>query len=375
MFSEITAERNARSMATPEVSIVITLYREGDLLRESVDSALSQTFDQCEVVLVDNNADPPTQSVAKEFVARYPRSVRLVHETVQGACSARNRGMAESRGRFVAFLDGDDLADPERIALQREAFLSTPGLSLVSGWYDRVSMDNKTAVRKNVSVTEPVIWLETQNILKDLFPVASGSGQGETLHFPLTSTTFFEREMALSSGGFDTRLNPRWFEDIEFYLRMYAKGEFFKIPRSLARYRIATPEMMEVKRRQMDQVGFLLHMDRFYRILWENFGQPSQEVVKIFHKLAALWFRHESLTFLRYREGKEIGVRMLERSLKCDPLSVESWKLRLKAALPHSLSPRLFWFEDFISGPLPPGATRGLVDSIFCLNTLMEKAP
>ncbi len=363
----INIDRGGGLMGVPEVSIVITLYREGDLLRESVDSALSQTFDQCEIVLVDNNSDPVTQAIAMDFAARFPRSVRLLQEPVQGACSARNRGIAESRGRFVAFLDGDDLADPLRIALQRERFLNTPGTSLVSGWYDRVSMDNKQAVRKDVSVTEPVIWLETQKVLKDLFPVGPRSGGGETLHFPLTSTTFFERETALAVGGFDTRLNPRWFEDIEFYLRMYSKGEFYKIPRSLARYRIASLELMEVKRQQMDWVGFLLHMDRFYRILWENFGQSSPQVVKIFHKLAALWLRHESLTFLKYQEGKDLGIRMLDRSLSSDPLSIKSWKLRLKAELPHSSYPRMFWFDDFIPGPLPPAATRDLVDSIFQL--------
>jgi hypothetical protein len=133
--------------------------------------------------------------------------------------------------------------------------------------------------------------------------------------------------------------------------------------------------MMEVKRRQMDRVGFLLHMDRFYRILWENFGQSSPQVVRIFQKLAALWLRHESLTFLRYREGKDLGVRMLDRSLRSAPLSIESWKLRLKAGLPQSAYPRMFWFDDFISGPLPPAATRGLVDSIFRMNTLTEKVP
>ena len=161
-------------MGFPEVSIVITLYREGELLREAVDSALGQTFGECEIVLVDNNSDPVTQAVAKKFAARFPRSLRLVFEPVQGACSARNRGIEESRGRFVAFLDGDDLADSQRISLQREKFLNTPGLSLVSGWYDRVSMDNKRIVRRDVPVTEPVIWLETQNIHKDLYPVGQG---------------------------------------------------------------------------------------------------------------------------------------------------------------------------------------------------------
>lgn len=352
-------------MGVPEVSVVITFYREGDLFRETVDSALGQSFGDCEIVLVDNNADLLTQAVAKDFVARFPQSVRLVFEPVQGACSARNRGIEESRGRFVAFLDGDDLADPHRISLQREQFLNTPGVSLVSGWYDRVSMDNNKVVRKDVSVTEPVIWLETQNILKELFPAGPESGKGESLHFPLTSTTFFERETALAVGGFDTRLNPRWFEDIEFYLRMYTKGEFTKIPRSLARYRIATPEMMEVKRRQMDWVGFCRHMDRFYRILWENFGKSSKETMRIFQKLAALWLRHESLSFLRYREGKDLGIRMLERSIKRDPFAIDSWKLRIKAELPQKYYSRLFWFDDLISDPLPPEATKDLVDSLF----------
>ena len=354
-------------MGSPEVSIVITLYREGALLRDAVESALGQSFEDAEIVLVDNNADSATQVVAKDFTARFPRSVRLVSEPIQGACSARNRGIEESRGRFVAFLDGDDLADPRRIELQRELFLNNPGVALVSGWYDRVSMDNKSVVRRDVSVTEPVIWLETQNILKDLFPVGPESGRGESLHFPLTSTTFFKRETALMVGGFDTRLDPRWFEDIEFYLRMYAKGEFAKVPRSLARYRISNPEMMEVKRNQMDWVGFCRHMDRFYRILWENFGGPSTDTKKIFRKLAALWLRHESLTFLRYRDGKELGVRMLDRSLRCDPSAIVSWKLRLKAELPQKYYTRLFWFNDFVREALPLEATRELVDSMFQL--------
>ena len=354
-------------MGFPEVSIVITIYREGELLRDTVDSALGQSFEDLEILLVDNNADAATQGVAKEFASRFPRSVRIVSEPVQGACSARNRGIAESRGRFVAFLDGDDIADPRRITLQRELFLGTSGLSLVSARYDRVSMDNRTVVRKDVSVSEPRIWFETQEILKELFPVGPKSGTGESLHFPLTSTTFFERETALLAGGFDTRLNPRWFEDIDFYMRMYTKGEFAKVPLSLARYRIASPEQMAVKRRQMDWVGFCRHMDRFYHILWEHFGKPSEETKRIFRKLSALWLRHESLNFFRYREGKEIGVRMLDRAIRSDPGVMESWKLRLKAVLPRDFYPRLFWFDALASGPLPTGASMELADSIFRL--------
>ncbi|MEC4682642.1 MAG: glycosyltransferase family 2 protein [Nitrospirota bacterium] len=352
-------------MSSPEISVVITFFREGPLLRETVESALGQTASHVEVVLVDNNADPVTREIAKNFAARIPSSVRYVHEPLQGVAASKNRGLLESRGRFVAILDGDDLMDPERLRLQKEAFLENPGVSLVSTWYDRVSMDNKIEVRKDVSQTEPSIWYDTQEILKELFPCEEGSGNGETLHFPLISTAFFEKKTALAAGGFENRFNPRWFEDIEFFLRMYARGEFVKVPRSLVRYRISSPEAMEIKQRQMDWVGLCRQRDLFFRILWDRFGSQSEKTRKIFQRLAGLWLRYESLNFLRYRDGKELGVRMLTRSLRADVNSHNTWKLWAKTKLPQDLYPKLFWFGTFMEDPLPESATKELVDLLF----------
>ena len=65
-------------MASPEISVVITFFREGELLRETVESALNQTFDDREVVLVDNNADSLTREIAQSYADRYPGTVRYV---------------------------------------------------------------------------------------------------------------------------------------------------------------------------------------------------------------------------------------------------------------------------------------------------------
>lgn len=355
------------SFKYPDVSVVITFYREGLVLKETIESALSQTHSMTEVVLVDNNANPETRRIASEYSQKFPRSVRLVHEPLQGVAASKNRGLAESRGRFVAILDGDDLMSPDRIQTQREAFLLSPGVVLVSSWYDRVSMDNRTIVRKDVSTTEPSIWLNTQRILKELFPCSPESGSGETLHFPLISTTFFERETALSIGGFENRFNPRWFEDIEFFLRMYTQGEFFKVPRSLVRYRISSPEAMEIKQRQMDWVAFCHQRDLFYKILWNHFGVSSDRATSIFRKLAGLWLCHDSFNFLRYSNGKKLAIRMLARSIRNDATSIATWKLLLKAQFPQKLYPKLFWFGELMNDPLPEGATTEMVESIFLL--------
>ncbi|MHB8543825.1 MAG: glycosyltransferase family 2 protein [Leptospirales bacterium] len=352
-------------MSKPDVSVVITFFREGEVLRETIESALDQTFPDTEVVLVDNNASPETRQVALDYVARFPKSVRLVHEPIQGVAASKNRGLIESRGEFVAILDGDDLMLPERLSLQREAFRNNPKLALVSTRLDRVSMDNRIEVRKDIQQTEPNIWFETERIVKDLFPASPESGSGETLHFPLISTAFFRRETAIKVGGFNNAFNPRWFEDIEFFIRMYGMGEFYKVPQSLVRYRISSPEAMEVKLKQMDWIGLCRQRDLFYRILWDRFGDDTPKTASVFRKLKALWYRHESFNFFRYRQGTSLGKRMLEHSLRNNPRDLTAWKLWLKSHLPQAIHPKLFWFGELLGDPLPSGATMETVDNLF----------
>lgn len=352
-------------MSLPEISVVITFFREGDVFRETIESALSQTHSRTEVVLVDNNANTETREIADNYAKRYPQSVRVVHEPMQGVAASKNRGLLESRGEYVAILDGDDLMESERLSLQKEAIESRPGISLVSTWYDRVSMDNKTVVRKDVSETEPSIWLETQKILRDLFPLSPESGNGSSLHFPLISTAFFRRETALKAGGFNNAFNPRWFEDIDFFVRMYSLGEFLKIPRSLVRYRISSPEAMEVKLKQMDWFGLCRQRGLFYRILWERFGNQSSKASEVFARLGALWYRHESINFFRYKQGRSMGRRMLENALRRNPQDSESRKLWAKSFLPQGLFPRLFWFKEILDLPIPEGATQEMIDTLF----------
>lgn len=352
-------------MANPDTSILITFFREKDVLKDTIESALSQSFSDTEIVLVDNNASPENRVVAENYVSRYPKTVRLVHEPIQGVCSARNTGFRESRGTFIAILDGDDLMHPDRLSIQRAVFDEQPTVSVVSSWYDRVSMDNQTVIRPNVKETEPSIWLETEEILRGLFPRSQNSGSGRTLHFPLTSTSLFRKSQALEVGGFDLIFNPRWYEDVEFFIRMYEKGEFHKVPISLVRYRISSPEAMEVKQKQMDWVSLCRQLNVFYRVLWNRYGNQEQKTRAIFERLRALWYRHYSVYFLRYAKDRSLGRRMLEHSLKSNPKDLMTWKLWMKSYFPKSLHPKLFWFDSLNHDPLPLEADKNLVDGLF----------
>ena len=89
-------------------------------MAEAVESVLAQTETDWELILVDNNASEETKEVISKYARLFPEKIRSVLEIDQGVCSARNRGIKESKGRYIALLDDDDIMYPERLALQKE---------------------------------------------------------------------------------------------------------------------------------------------------------------------------------------------------------------------------------------------------------------
>ena len=170
-------------MNNPEVSVVITMYREGKLLAETIDSILAQTFRSFEILLVDNNADTETVRIAQLYVDNHPDHVRMVKEPIQGVSAAKNRGIRESRGTYVALHDGDDLSHPERLELQWLIMKDRPELSVVCSWFDRVGPDGKEIIKKDISESTPHFWFRTEQILKDFYPDRSSPDPASPLNF------------------------------------------------------------------------------------------------------------------------------------------------------------------------------------------------
>lgn len=97
----------------PLVSVIIPSYNKAAFLRESVESALNQSYKNLDVVIVNDGSSDNTSEVARKIVESYPqRHVRIVEKPNGGISDARNAGIAAARGRIVVTLDGDDLIDP-----------------------------------------------------------------------------------------------------------------------------------------------------------------------------------------------------------------------------------------------------------------------
>ena len=94
-----------------KVSVVIPTYNKADYTKKTVDSVLAQTYPNLEVIVVDDGSHDNTVKV----VEQYGNRVRLIQKANGGACSARNEGIRNATGEYVAFIDCDDLYYPEKI--------------------------------------------------------------------------------------------------------------------------------------------------------------------------------------------------------------------------------------------------------------------
>jgi len=115
-----------KSMSTstkkPTVSVIIPTYNRGWILKEAIESVLAQEFTGYELIVVDDGSTDDT----RQILDSYGRDIIRLQQPNQGVSAARNRGIAESRARWVAFLDSDDLWLPQKLTRQVAFFKSNP---------------------------------------------------------------------------------------------------------------------------------------------------------------------------------------------------------------------------------------------------------
>ncbi|MBK8060984.1 MAG: glycosyltransferase family 2 protein [Gemmatimonadetes bacterium] len=119
----------------PQVSVVVPLYNKEPYVRRALDSIAAQSFADFEVVIVDDGSQDGSAAIA----AGYPDSrFRMIRQANAGPGAARNRGIAEAKGEWIAFLDADDewLPDYLELAVRQFRSLGEDVASVSSGYYD-----------------------------------------------------------------------------------------------------------------------------------------------------------------------------------------------------------------------------------------------
>lgn len=201
--------------SVPKTSVVITCYNYGQYIRAAIESVLDQTWQDFEIIVIDDGSTDDTPQVMAEYNGH--EKIRYLRQENQGQPKAKNRGIAESRGEFVAFLDADDVWLPEKLALQLQLF-NEPAVGV--GYTRRYWIDPDGQVIQGNERT-----LRRGTILNYIF----------IDNFICFSSSMVRRELLDTIGGFDETL-PMGI-DYDLWIRLAAKCKFDFVDQPLIKYR------------------------------------------------------------------------------------------------------------------------------------------
>lgn len=204
----------------PRVSVVIPAYNYAQFLPNAIDSALGQTFRDCEIIVVD---DGSTDNTA-ELASRYEGKIRYHRQANHGLSAARNAGCRLASGELFAFLDADDQWDPEKIERQVAVLDAFPQAALVSTY-----MRFMDAGRKPLPGRKPAA--EPGETLADIIERGTAA----------PSSFIVRRDCFEGIQGFDERLTAM--EDLDFCLRLAQTRTIKHIHEELGSYRVHGPSL------------------------------------------------------------------------------------------------------------------------------------
>jgi glycosyltransferase involved in cell wall biosynthesis len=206
--------------AEPTVSVVMPVYNTEAYLIDSVGSILNQTFQDWELICVDDGSNDGSLEILRRYESTDPR-IRVIARPNTGGSRARNDGMAIARGRYIAAMDSDDIGLPERLRRQVEYMESHPEC---------------VGLGAAVRVVGPDL-LPIKDELKPLdhetIDCQTLAGSGIAIRQPVA---MFRTEALRSIGGY--RDECFTLEDVDLYLRLAESGRLANLPDILLLYRL-----------------------------------------------------------------------------------------------------------------------------------------
>ena len=197
----------------PLVSVIVPVYNAATYLQSTLESALSQTYRNIEIIVVDDGSTDNSAALVRDFMARDQR-IRLLCQQQHGVASARNAGIATSRGEYIAPLDADDLWSPVKIERQVAAIGVSSSIGCVITACCGIDTDDR------------VLW----------FPRSWRSFSGYALPTLIlenisgcASSPLLRRSSVEAIGGYDTSLAERGAQGCEDYKLLLLLAERYEV--------------------------------------------------------------------------------------------------------------------------------------------------
>ena len=226
---------NQADTGAVSVSVILPTYNRASLLKRSVDSVLAQSFEDFELIVVDDGSRDQTSEVVSGYTERRVRYLRL--DRNRGLPAARNAGIDEARGSYLAFQDSDDEWHHEKLERQLAAFRMHPHATVVYGDMCRQCLDGRR------------MYLRSPEIVRGR--LVNRETRFWQTYMLAMQPAMIRREFAAGM-RFDEEL--KLFEDLDFHLRLAMDHEYVHIEEPLVTYYetqgMTTNRSMEFKARR-----------------------------------------------------------------------------------------------------------------------------
>jgi len=204
-------------MSAPLVSVVIPCYNAAKFIRRTIASVLRNPYRPIEIIVVDDGSKDDSLAVAQTLAERFAE-VRVLHKENGGVSSARNHGIREAKGEYIALLDADDLFYPDSMAKRMQVFIEEEDPAMLGVFCPAVLVDEKG----NPLYHRPLF---SPSLPNDRYYY---SASAQCVSVP--SSFILKKAKMLECGLFNERVCPA--EDYEYWHRMLRRGGYFRLVRT-----------------------------------------------------------------------------------------------------------------------------------------------
>ena len=297
--------------SNPLVSVITPTFNRADYLPFAVESVLSQSVSDFELIVIDDGSTDGTAELMERYLA--DSRIRYLKQENQGQSVARNRGIAEARGQFICFLDSDNAWVSTKLENSLKAFEEHPEADIVYG--DFITIDGE-GHEHGVNRMARYSGRITPQLLRD--------------NFVSMNTTMTRKRCFDEMGGFDSA--DRLAEDYGLWLRFSTRYQFLYVPAVLGYYRVMENQISSDKE------------SRF-----RANEQLVQSFLKAYPSAVTRGEARRGLSYFFIRKGRyeyssgqrRQAFRSLLRSLSKDPFWMGPWRFAVKMLLTSSRGRRM----------------------------------
>lgn len=218
-------------MSNPQISVVMPVYNREQYLEESIESILNQTFTDFEFIIVDDQSTDSSWQIIQQYAAKDSRIVAVKNTGKKGCYPARNCGHRLAKGKYIAVMDSDDIALPERLQTQFDFMEQHPDIDICGSWLKSFGTEER------VNQT-----LEKHEEIRDQMFFGC-SIPHQTVIYRMTQQKLFYSENYASA------------QDYELFCRKMNELKFANIPEVLLLYRVHLNQISTASRKEQSDNG------------------------------------------------------------------------------------------------------------------------